>query len=250
MDMSCRSDNVTVTWTAVLAGTSIPAGSFPGGNTGTSVQWTAPEVGGDTDVTITATVDDTGTIEYDDSSASDSSFITVKASDCNSIYQNGIETPWENFDTSGLADCSGLLPCSGTGGVQWEDSCGNHVEIKCCGSGGGGGGLLGCAYRVIINGNIITKCIWETEGGNCWKYRTIKTACGLYALSEIRHVNQDLDCDEGCSGKSCAIITIYDHITHGKTQWWRRVDCNGGTPWRCILDETDGEHCPGHTGEI
>ena len=85
-------DNVTHTWSG--PGTFDP-------NTGTSVSWTAPEATGP--VTITVTVDDTGSPDYYDSpSKSDSVRLTVL--EVNSVE---VHTTSEYNDNggSGLTDC-------------------------------------------------------------------------------------------------------------------------------------------------
>ncbi len=66
------SDTISHTWTAKSNG--IDVGSFPSGNTGTDVQWKAPDSG--LDVTITVTADDEGA-HGTDNDGTDSNSITI-----------------------------------------------------------------------------------------------------------------------------------------------------------------------------
>ncbi|MBW1784913.1 MAG: hypothetical protein JRL30_29745 [Deltaproteobacteria bacterium] len=61
-------DTVTVTWSVKWKVSGEPAGTFPGGNTGTPVQWKAPDTGGE--VVITANASDSGTMYNESGSAS------------------------------------------------------------------------------------------------------------------------------------------------------------------------------------
>ncbi len=68
-----------ISWSAVVEGSNPPeaAGSFPSGDWGESVQWKAPAVCSDTNVVITATWNDTGTMYPYDSSVSHSHTVKV-----------------------------------------------------------------------------------------------------------------------------------------------------------------------------
>lgn len=66
---------ITVTWSAKWKVSGQSAGSFPNGNEGSSVSWTAPSSAGD--VIITATADNSASTKYPDPDASDQVTVTV-----------------------------------------------------------------------------------------------------------------------------------------------------------------------------
>jgi hypothetical protein len=146
-----------------------------------------------------------------------------------------------------IVPCYAAL-CDGDDGVNFTEACGNSVSISCSQS-DGSGGVDGCALRIFYNGALISSCIWETGAQNSWQYKKISSG-GKEKITKIIHVTQDTDCDESCSGKSCALVTVYDCVTGSKNIYWRRVDGSGGDPASYIYDETDGEECPGHPDKI
>jgi hypothetical protein len=70
-----QNDPVTISWSAKYEGTGEDAGTFPGGNTGTSVQWRAPDSYGK--VVITAIWSDSGYPEQYNESLGESVTITL-----------------------------------------------------------------------------------------------------------------------------------------------------------------------------
>jgi hypothetical protein len=175
--------------------------------------------------------------------------------DANEICCDGVchdpatEGDWKLVPTDSLPiPCYGLLPCDGADGPGKTDDCGNNIRVMCA-QADGTGGPLGCAYRFFYNGVLISSCdVWVTDAENTWCYK--ETNSGL--ITKIMHITQDSDCDEGCPGKSCARVAIYNCITGVKTVYWRRVDCPGGEPTQWILDVNGPgiEECPvGHEPE-
>jgi hypothetical protein len=119
----------------------------------------------------------------------------------------------------------------------------DEPEVSCC-QADGTGGLFGCAYRYFYNDNLISSCIWSTHADNIWKYKeaTIE-GTNKKVITKMKHINADLDGDEGCDGYYCTKIVIYNCITGehiGDSPYWRRDDEE--PPY----DIDQGEECPGH----
>ena len=155
----------------------------------------------------------------------------------------GEDSTWQTYDGCGIPDDCDPDACDGPDEVQ-KDDCNNKLEVSCAQK-DGTGGFGGCAYRYFYNDELISSCIWSTEAENLWQYTYKTSGDGEEVYSKLRHVTQDLDCDEGCVGYSCAKVEIYDCFTCEKAVYWRRTDCSSPPPgW--IFDETSGEECPGH----
>jgi len=137
-----------------------------------------------------------------------------------------------------------ISPCDGSDGDIKIDDCGNTLEIMCA-QADGTGGLLGCAWRYFYNGTLVSSCIWE-GGTNLWLYKYKIFENGERQFYQLSQVSQDYNCNEGCPGKCCALITNYDCETGESSICWRTSEEVDGHPKEYISDCDDGEPCPGH----
>lgn len=179
--------SITVTWSAVFQGTSNPAGTFPSGSTGTSVQWTAPIVCEDKNVTITATANDDGTMGNDDPVPDDTT-VTVKVDD---TTEGG---GWRQVVPSFNCAPNCTTPQE-TDPDDHRDACGNYVQVTCKQTQHYGGA---CAYEYWYNGTtLIGLCIYQC-GVNDFQYKLNGSGNLIAATRHRTHDNwPQQGCDQG-----------------------------------------------------
>jgi len=229
---SSQDDTVTVSWSAVWQGSGNPAGTFPGGSTGSSVQWQAPTVCSDANVVITATADDTGTTKYNDASVSDNTTVTVIP-----------ETTgyWEDLDPGFGCPAWYDLLCLADHEKVKSDGCGNAIRITC--------NSEDCAYKYWYNSTLVGKCVWK-GAQNIFRY---KMSLDDQRFLETAHATCNLDkgvdsMGEGCEGYYCMRKTEYNCVEAvPPIIMWIRDD---GSTCPCLNGYPGGsfESCPGEDG--
>jgi len=156
------------------------------------------------------------------------------------------KTDWHLYD----ADW-GSIPdeCPPSGDGDGEDSyalddCDNELEVSCCRSDGSGGDT-GNAYRYFYNDSLISSCPWLYSPENMFYCKTA-TIVGTdkIVFTNMKHISFSYSWYhkwyEGCIGRYCTMIVIYDCITGSKGTYWRRS-------WTSPpQDIGEGEYCPGH----
>ena len=230
-----RNDDVSIVWGAVYMGTSAPAGTFPNGNTGSSVQWKAPLVCSDENVVIFVNADDSQTTKYDDAPDSDSVELTIKPRTAG--Y-------WADFDPG--FGCPALLDpyCLLDQEKTKQDGCGNTLTITC------NDNIEYCRYNYIYNSTLVGKCVWE-GAHNIFQY---KISADNQRFLETKHATCNLDKgidsqDEGCEGYYCYRTTEYNCINGNPPMiYWIRDDSSTCT---CLIGYPAPnyyESCPGPSG--
>ena len=154
------------------------------------------------------------------------------------------ESIWYHYNPSSGEIPIPCLPvaCDGEDSTEYDD-CENELEVSCC-QADGTGGAFGCAYHYFYNDGLISSCIFLTMADNTWLYKeaTIEGSENR-VFTKMKHVNADLDGNEGCAGYYCTKIEIYDCLTgeyDPNSPYWRR-DTDSAP-----LDIDQGEECPGH----
>jgi hypothetical protein len=238
----------------------VPSGASGGGwpagdwvRTESGFEWVVPPVCGDTPVDFPMmALNDMMTDMYFESAGQNIQF-TIK-------YELNSENQWRIFTDLPpyLPDaCYGNLPCDGPDGEWRHDACGNTLDLMCATETLCGG--FGCAWRYVFNDMLISSCIWP-YGVNMWYYeRSYIGETDRYIFSKVKHASQDDSCGDGCTDRSCALITTYDCIAGGgaRQRTWRSAACRESSEYDTglqadtyIENVTDGEPCPGHPDRL